>query len=66
MKIISKEWCTEQACDLYTFIAAESEISNLPTEGIAYGSSCICDDGKLYFLFEGSDGGEWKAFEEGD
>lgn len=62
MKIISKEWCAPQACDLYTFIAAESELEDLPTEGIAYGSSCICDDGKLYFLHE-SNGGEWKAFE---
>lgn len=57
MDIISKTWCATQNCYLYEYITTE-DTSDLPTEGIAYGSSCICGDGKLYFFFPDN---SWKA-----
>lgn len=52
MKIISKTWCATQACYIYEFICNDATaIATLPTEDIAYGSSCVCGDDKLYFFF---------------
>lgn len=57
INIIKKEWCPEQALYLYDAIADDiADADNLPVAK-AVGSSVICADGKIYFLFPDS---TWK------
>lgn len=52
MEIISKDWCKDQNCYIYEFICNDAAtLSTLPTTDIAYGSSCVCGDGTIYFFF---------------